>query len=226
MENKMRASKPRVSQQEIDQSPILQMVVQFVKVIESQHQRDEKADKLAFEIRRQGAEQDHVLRLLSSLAESVGDLHRRQDSLEEAGRREEKLSEEFFSHHVIVPLAKGLFSTVDLVAQHSRNREQSCSGTPALLQGIKAQLLSALGNLKIETLIAKPGDTFDPSWMQPVETLDARSGDRGGTVASLVRLGFKRGTHLLRPAGVTVFKSLEPVPTSNSELSTDTVSRN
>jgi molecular chaperone GrpE (heat shock protein) len=74
-----------------------------------------------------------------------------------------------------------------------------------LIEGIERtryQLLSRLEEMHINIVEPQPGEAFDPSWHHVLEHL---SGGMSGTIAQVVRVGYRQDQHLLRLADVTIY---------------------
>ncbi|TSC85931.1 MAG: molecular chaperone GrpE [Parcubacteria group bacterium Gr01-1014_8] len=71
------------------------------------------------------------------------------------------------------------------------------------LEGIKAQLESALESASVVPF-GKPGEKYDPTMHDIVQEVDEEG--EPGTVARIVRRGWKLGGRILRPAHITMYK--------------------
>ncbi len=88
-----------------------------------------------------------------------------------------------------------------------RALEHSAPDTPlheGLLQ-VQKQFQRALGDFGLAEIIAKPGDTFDPSLHEAVSQI-ASADFAEGTVVEQMHSAYKIGNRLLRPARVVVSK--------------------
>jgi molecular chaperone GrpE (heat shock protein) len=82
--------------------------------------------------------------------------------------------------------------------------------TEALVQGVvegmdrsRYQLLARLEEVHIEVIDPKPGDAVDESQHHILEHI---SGEKVGTIAQVIRVGYRQDNHMLRPAEVTVYQ--------------------
>jgi molecular chaperone GrpE len=82
----------------------------------------------------------------------------------------------------------------------------------SLLQGVemvRRQFLSKLESLGV-TRIDVAGQQFDPSLHEAITTVPAASPQQDGTIAGVIRHGYRIGTEVLRPAAVAVAKAASP----------------
>jgi len=185
--------------------PFLEVAVFLAEFFDDQPAKDEQANRLMTQVEELSKLQGTANEQLKELKVGLDGLYQRQGCLEEASRRESFLTEEFHSRHIIVPLAESIFPALDLLQEQLQDSSTQRNEMTSLLEAIYAQVLQTMRNLGLRPLNAETGDAFDPACMQPVKQWPAKTSDEVGKVAKLVRLGFKRGNHLLRPAGVVVF---------------------
>lgn len=67
---------------------------------------------------------------------------------------------------------------------------------------IASRLQSALDRLGVER-VGVPGERFDPAFLEAV-AFEHRDGFPAGTIAEVMRAGYRAGDRLLRPAQVVV----------------------
>jgi len=167
------------------------------------------------------ANNGHVKQLAAAVEDQnrlVGHLGEKQDCLEHSGRLQALLAEEHYAAHVIDPVCRQLFPLVDFL-QDAMCGIEGTAGSMQHLRALQDQILELLQTLGVEAVRDSKDEIFDPTIMCPVRRLETDDSRLHGRVAEVVRLGFCRGTAVLRHQGVTVFHGDSPVPLTRSSRS-------
>ena len=139
---------------------------------------------------------------LARLSGSFQELSVRDDTLTHASRQCELLSEEHYQQHVIEPLARGLIAALDIL-RDANDSSPSESAYP-LVEGLRAQLESLLGQFGIEPIDVRIGAPFDPRLMKPLARVPALDASEQNTIREVRQVGFCRGDRVIRPASVVI----------------------
>lgn len=112
-------------------------------------------------------------------------------------KREEEMRRGYTEERVAASLAEEVIPVLDsfeMSAKHSSTKE---------LQIIQKQLLDSIKKLGIEQF-GKVGEAFNPYKHEAVREVGVETQDEDHTVVSVERSGYSIGTHIIRPAQVSV----------------------
>ena len=138
---------------------------------------------------------------LQKLATGLDAFYQQSQCLQQASDRLSLLSEQHYQQHVIEPLARRVFPLLDMYEEALSNDKQS-----DLLDAFAADLYELLAGFGVEPILMSVGDAFNPSTMQPMQTVFTQQRKSDKTVASVVRQGFCCQSRILRTAKVALYR--------------------
>ena len=144
-------------------------------------------------------------------------LGEKQECLEHASRQQALLSDQHYAAHVIEPMCRQLFPLVDHIRDALASECQD-PGSHQFLRALQSQLLELLGHFGVEPIECAESTAFDPSSMRPVERLETQDSRQLDTVADVIKIGFRRGSTLLRHQSVSVYCTPSPLPSNHISL--------
>ena len=154
-----------------------------------------------------------VTRLEARLDELSEDAQAVHGVLRDMSVAYQTLSDEHYARHVIDPIARVLMPLVDMTYVVKTDETE-------FIEGVRAQLLEALAHFGILPICPRAGAEFERASMKPGGTVRTSKRDEDETVASVSRLGFRRDTHVLRAATVTLRRFDATVPAHLTERRT------
>ena len=152
---------------------------------------------------------DEIYAFLSRLEGSLATVQRvvgeavvtRLECLEEKVSEMTVLADRNYSQQVVDPLARQLVSVLDTVEQVRAAEAES-----PVLGAVSDQLLEVLAHLGVDPLPVQVGNSFEPQRMKPVARTATAIRSQHNRVSKVLRAGFWRDKHVLRPAAVAVFQ--------------------
>lgn len=156
----------------------------------------------------QGEQLKSVQSILRSHETRLEFIAARSEYLDSVSRQQEMLTDEHIRAHVIDPIARQLLPIIDLCATQDASAPDATGATA--LQGVQRQLLGILASLGIEPIEARVGSPFDAKSMRPTRTVETDDESMDQLILSVLQLGFRHGSQLLRPVSVSVFRCVRP----------------
>jgi molecular chaperone GrpE len=112
-------------------------------------------------------------------------------------KRDEEMRRDYTEERIAASIAEELIPALDsfeMAAKHGASRE---------FEIIHKQVLDAIKKIGVERF-GKPGEPFDPRQHEAVREEKVDTSEKDHTIITVERSGYSIGTHIIRPAQVTV----------------------
>jgi len=138
-------------------------------------------------------------------AQALEAFYQRQNCMTEASRQLTLLSEQHFDMHIIEPLARRIFPSIDMLSEKISRCRNGSSQLDAF-EAVKTELLDVLANYGVEPLVVVSKSAFNAKTMKPVSFTSTKQAGKDMTVNAVVRLGFRREERILRATMVDLYR--------------------
>jgi molecular chaperone GrpE (heat shock protein) len=145
---------------------------------------------------------------VGQVARQIMELKSLYGVLEVALKENTTLSQQYFSDHILEPMAQALLPINDLIEDAiSSWLDTAAAIDPSILQLLDVVSMQFLGFYGIEYIRHAPGVHFDPQVMKPAKIAEIAVYELDGKIAKSLQAGFRlNGRRLLRPESVVLYR--------------------